>query len=274
MRVVKPQISHCLALLSVLAEAGRGMRLTDLAAALGEPKSSVQRLLGHLIDEQWVSQDADTGHYRLTLRLATLGQRHLSAIGITDACEAILHRLARSTGELVRMTLVDGDRLVWIASAQGAAPGLMYQPEMGHHIVSFATANGKAWLATLAETDAARIARADGLGDARQRVGLGPKAVRSLGALLKDLAIVRKRGYGLAEEEAERGVTAIAVAIMRPSSRRAMGTVSVAGPSVRMLAEKLALIADALRQASGELAAAWPGGESASHLRARRSSHG
>ena len=48
MRVVKTQISHCLDLLALLADSGRGMRLADVTGALGEPKSSVQRLLVHL----------------------------------------------------------------------------------------------------------------------------------------------------------------------------------------------------------------------------------
>jgi DNA-binding IclR family transcriptional regulator len=259
MRVVKPQISHCLDLLALLADSSRGMRLTDLTVALDEPKSSVQRLLGHLIGEGWVEQDPDTTHYRLTLRLATLGQRHLQAIGITDASQAILQRLARQTRELVRLTIVDGNRLVWIGSAQGAAPGLMYQPEMGHHIVSFATANGKAWLATLGPAEALRIAKADGLGLAATRAVTGPRALASAEALRRDLTVVRARGYGLAVEEAEPGVTAVAVPILRRSSQTAIGTVSVAGPSVRMRPEAFAELAGLLRTAAAELAAVWPG---------------
>jgi DNA-binding IclR family transcriptional regulator len=262
MRVVKSQISHCLDLLAVLADSSRGLRLSELTAALNEPKSSVQRLLVHLAEEGWVEQDADTGFYRLTLRLATLGQRHLQAIGITDASQAILQRLARQTRELVRLTIVDGNRLVWIGSAQGAAPGLMYQPEMGQHIVSFATANGKAWLATLDNAEAVRIATADGLGQVKARAATGPKALTSAAALLRDLGAVRRRGYGLAVEEAEPGVTAVAVAILRPSSLGALGTVSVAAPSIRMQPPALAAIAETLTAAARDLAVVWPGHES------------
>ena len=263
MRVVKSQISHCLDVLAALADRSRGMRLTDLAAELNEPKSSVQRLLGHLAGEGWVEQDPDTAFYRLTLRLATLGQRHLQAIGITDASEAILQRLARETRELVRLTIVDGNRLVWIGSAQGAAPGLMYQPQMGHHIVSFATANGKAWLATLDEGAALRIAKADGLGQSKARSATGPMALATADALLKDLGQVRHRGYGLAIEEAEPGVTAVAVAILKTTSATALGTVSVAGPSVRMQPKKFATLAEVLRAAAGDLAAVWPSSDRA-----------
>ncbi len=120
MRVVKSQLSHSLGALALLAEAGRGARLTDIAEKLEAPKSSVQRLLMQLADEGWVEQDEDTGYYRLTFRLAVLGQRSLQASGIADATQAILQALARQTRELARLTIVDGERLVWIGSAQGA----------------------------------------------------------------------------------------------------------------------------------------------------------
>ena len=269
MRVVKSQISHCLDVLAIMADSSHGMRLTDLAAALDEPKSSVQRMLGHLAGEGWIEQDAETGRYRLTLRLATLGQRHLQAIGITDASHAILQQLARQTRELVRLTIVDGNRLVWIGSAQGAAPGLMYQPEMGHHIVSYATANGKAWLATLDEANALRIAKADGLGQKKARAATGPKVLLSAEALLRDLTEVRRRGYGLAIEEADPGVNAIAVAIRRHPFGAALGTLSVAGPSVRLQAATMDGLAKFLRAAVIELAAVWPGRGSAIETNAR-----
>ena len=70
------------------------MRLTDLRCDLDAPKSSTQRLLEHLADEGWVEQDEETGHYRLTSRLAVLGQRYLQSAGIADSTR----RSARTPG--------------------------------------------------------------------------------------------------------------------------------------------------------------------------------
>ena len=58
MRVVKSQLSHSLGALALLAEAGRGARVTDLAERLEAPKSNVQRLLQQLIGGGWVEQAA------------------------------------------------------------------------------------------------------------------------------------------------------------------------------------------------------------------------
>ncbi len=257
MRVVKSQLSHSLGALAYLAEAGRGARLTDIAERLAAPKSSAQRLLQQLVDEGWVEQDAATGHYRLTFRMAVLGQRHLQSIGIADATQAVLTDLARSTRELARLTIVDRDRLVWIGSAQGAQPGLMYQPAMGQ-IVSFATANGKAWLATLSATELERIATHDGLGAKVVPHDVGPNAHRSMAALKRDLAAVRQRGFAISDQEAEAGVAALAVAVMDPTGGHALGTISIAGPIVRLTQQRHTELVRSLQAAAADLSRIWP----------------
>ena len=144
MRVVKSQLSYCLDVLAELTEAGHGIGVSVLAKKMNIPKTSCQRILQQLMEEDWVEQDDLTKSYRLTMRMPVLGQLFLTSLGVTDALQAILSEIARRTRELVRLTIVEGERLVWIGSAQGADPGLMYQPAMETRIVSFATANGKA----------------------------------------------------------------------------------------------------------------------------------
>ncbi len=256
MRVVKSQLSHCLDLFEAMSDATRPHRLTDLAARLDSPKSSTQRLLDHLAGEGWVEQDEATGQYRLTLRLALLGQRYLQTAGIADATQGILERVARETGELVRLTVVDQSQLVWIGSAQGAPAGLLYQPSMGSRIVAFATANGKAWLATLSDEQALAIALGEGLG--RTPPVAGPKAHATIDGLRADLAKVRAQGYAIADEEAEPGVAAVAVAIRDPARGVTLGTTSVAGPIVRLPPARRPQLAASLSRAAQELAHVWP----------------
>ena len=258
MRVVKSQLTSCLDLLSVMASNAQGMRLTDLALNLRAPKSSTQRLLEHLADQGWIEQDEATSQYRLTTRLAVLGQRYLESAGITNIAHGLLARLAKQTGELARLTALDGNRLVWIGSAQGAPPGLRYEPSMGKTIVSYATANGKAWLATLPDDEAVAIAVADGLGKSKIRGGVGPKALRSTDAFMADLNATRKRGYGLADEEGEGGVAAIAVAILEPRSGAVLGTTSIAGPVIRVTRDRHETIVRALHATAADMGLSWP----------------
>ena len=253
MRLVKGLLERCVEVVELLSAAGAPMRLSDIAQALDLPKGAAHRLLHELCALGWAEQDGAEGPYRLALRFGLLGNRVLQASGLSDLTQPVLERLAAHTRELVRLTVATGDGLVWLGSAQGALPGLVYQPAMDGTLVLHATANGKAFLATLDDEAALKLARRAGLGTIRPT----PQTLRDEAALLADLARVRMRGYGLAEQEAELGVTAVAVAITG-SDGAALGSVSVAGPSLRMPPARVPELAGALRETATVLASIWP----------------
>ena len=248
---------RCLGIVELLADGAREMPLGDIADRLEVPKSGTHRLLATLVDLGWAEQDRETGFYRLTMRLAVLGQRFYVASGLPDICQPILDRFAHECREFARLAVVDGSTLVWIAHAQGATGGLLYQPpETTGTVPLFATATGKAWLSTLKPNDAVQhIATQGGFGHADQ---YGPNVIRSIDELLKELRATAKRGYGLAFNEAEPGVTAIAAAIRPRGDKAAVGTVSVAGPSARMTEPRVRELVPLVTQCAAELSTLWP----------------
>lgn len=253
MRVVNSLVERCFSIVEFLAEDAGSMRLGDIAERLALGKSAVHRMLSVLSDIGWVEQDQVTGFYRLTLRLAILGQRFLSGTHLPDVCQPVLEELARATRELVRMAVVQGESLTWIAHVQGAHNGLMYQPEMVAKVRLSVTANGKAWLSTLNNNDAVRIAMKDGFGQADG----GTNAIRTIEGLIAELETTRRRGWAISNEEAEVGVVAIAAPISL-ESQVIVGTVSVAGPSSRLSADRHEATAAAVISTSRKLAELWP----------------
>ncbi|HXU51336.1 MAG TPA: IclR family transcriptional regulator [Casimicrobiaceae bacterium] len=247
---------RCLAIIELLAEDAETHPLGEIAEALDLPKSGAHRLLTTLCELGWAEQDPETSFYRLTMRLATLGQKFYAATGIPDICQPLLDTLARESREFARLAVVDGHSLVWVAHAQGAQSGLVYQPSLATNTVPLAvTASGKAWLATFADDRALEYVRANGGFDHADRYG--PNATRSASAFLRELAATARRGYGLAMSEAEPGVTAIAAAIRVGAGGHALGTVSVAGPSVRMTDARVAALAPLVVRCASKLAELW-----------------
>ena len=264
MRLVKGLLERCLEVVELLAVDPQWRRLSDIAAALDLQKGPAHRLLAEMSTLGWVEQDRDTERYRLTLKLALLGQQYLRGTGLPGLVQPVLDEVAKRCRELVRLTVVQGDALDWLASAQGAPPGLMYQPSLSGRPVLHTTANGKAWLATLSDEAATRLARGAGLGKAAPAGRLvGPQAMHSVEQLLRELAATRKRGFGLAVEEAEPGVKAIAVAVRAHEDQRVVGTMSIAGPLLRMGPERDAEFHALLRQAAGTIGMVWPRGDGA-----------
>lgn len=248
---------RCLAILEFLTRHPRGLGLTEICAELGIPKSVAHRLLGLLIEQRFVRQDADTSRYALTLKMTLLGLRYYVDSGLSDVSQPILDRLAGETGELARMAIVDGHALVWVGKAQGARYGLRYDPDTGLQVILHATATGKAWLATLPEDEAMRIV----VGSRFETPDhFGPNIITDPDLFRTELRATRERGFGLAIEEGEPGMAAVAV-VVRDSSRadaRAVATLSIAGPITRFVAARREATANLLHAAAAELSVLWP----------------
>src|SRR5215471_16530903 len=248
---------RCLAIIELLADGGRHLPLGEIAERLELPKSGAHRLLATLLSLGWAEKDPDTGFYRLTMRLAILGQQFYVATGIPDLCQPVLDRFAQDCQEFARLAVVDGHTLIWVAHAQGASGGLVYQPSLTSNTVPlFATASGKAWLATLPTDQAMHLVMKNGgLKDAHR---YGPNVMRSVEALLRELKATGRRGYGLALNEAEFGVTAVAAAIRADDGGPALGTVSIAGPSARITEKRAHELAPLVLRTAAELSSLWP----------------
>ncbi|MER9076748.1 IclR family transcriptional regulator [Mesorhizobium sp. M0904] len=248
MRVVNSLVERCFAVVELLATDAAAMRLGEVAERLDIQKSAAHRMLTVLCEIGWVEQDAATGFYKLTLRLAILGQRFLSATRLTDVCQPVLEELAAKSSDLVRMAVVQGETLTWITQIQGAHHGLKYQPELVATVRLVSTANGKAYLSSLEDKEALRI----GLNTPDGKAYAG-----GVDALMKELRATRERGWAISVEEAESGVVAIAAPIALTEGH-VVGTVSVAGPSSRLTSERYDSIASAVQSAARQLGELWP----------------
>ena len=249
-------IDRCLTLLEALAGERGPVELTDLANRLDMPASAVHRTLATLVSRGWVVQHSGSQRYALSLRMSTLAFRNLDVRAVPDVVQSVLDKLAHKTREYCRLAIVEGEDLVWVARAQGAVTGLRYDPEMGQEIVLHATANGKAWLATLPEAEALRIVCARGF---EARRPLGPNSATNVDELRARLAETRQRGYATSVEEAEAGTGAVAVPFfngVEPGAPVA-GTMSVAGPLVRITPDRYDEIAEELKRAAVEVAGIW-----------------
>src|SRR5471030_2384208 len=118
-------IERVIGVIEMLAVSEAPLRLSEIAQQFGITKSAVHRILSSLSDRGWVDQ-GNNDSYALTLRMPLLGQRMLAMLGGTNLRQPVLDRLAAETRELVRLTELRNDELVWIGSARGRRSGLVY----------------------------------------------------------------------------------------------------------------------------------------------------
>ena len=241
-----------LAALELLVHNVEGLPLHEIAKSLDVSRSTAHRVLAELVTQGYVRQEAEFSPYRPTLKLATLGLTYIANTGVAELVQPVLDKLASATGELARMSVVDGDRLVWIAKAQGALGGLRFDAssDPGEEVRLFCSSNGQAWLSCLTDEKALEIASRQGFGEPDE---FGPSAPRSIHEFLNCLAETRRRGYATAHDAFEVGVSAMAAPVRHSKDHRVIGAVSIAGPTARLTPERMEELSPLVLSAAQEL---------------------
>lgn len=246
-------LDRVFSVLELLSSAPHGLPLGAIADRLDAPPSGIHRLLTDLVRRGYVRQEASHGVYTLTTKLAALGLVYLAASGIVDIAQPVLDRLARESGELVRLSVVDGDRLTWVAKAQGAKAGLRYDPDTGMDAHLSCTATGHAWLSCMSDEDALLLVVKQGFG---RPPTFGPNAPVTAQALIEFVSAARARGFSMVDETFEIGTAAMAAPVRHPQTNVPIGVISIAGPRARLTQQKMASLAEPLLLAASELAQA------------------
>jgi IclR family transcriptional regulator, acetate operon repressor len=241
-----------LAVLEYLAQQMEGTPLAMISDELDIPKSACHRLLVDLKQCGYVRQLREHGDYVLTTKLVGLGLGYLATSGIVDIAQTLLDRLAEASGELVRLAIVDDDRLTWVAKSQGALKGLRYDPDMGMDTILSCSATGHAWMMTMTDERALELVSKQGFGQPKQ---YGPKAPTTVKALLEFVHAARERGYATINEVFAPGMTAMAAPVRR-RGYPPIGVISIAGPLVRLDEKRMEKLGPTLLAAASELAAA------------------
>lgn len=246
-------LERTLAVLELLAVHAHGLPLYEVADQLHIPRSATHRILTSLVEHGYVRQERQLGAYLLTAKLTSLAFTFLAASGITDFAQPILDRLARESGELVRLAMIDGRELIWVAKSQGSPLGLRYDPDMGQVGRLSCSASGHAWLSCLPEEEAIALVEAQGYGSRRE---FGPRAPETRTALLKYLRAARKRGFSVTMQTYAPWMNACSAPVRSTSSGEVTGTVVIAGPNVRLTEARMLELGPLLLDAARELSMA------------------
>lgn len=248
--VPRDMVGKALHVLRAIGGSPDGLTLTQLARETGYPLTTVHRLIGTLARERFVELDESSKRYRVGLSVFALARRVSAGRGFEDVALPVLRRLTAETRESTLMSVLDGDRQLYVAHVQGplqlnvigdpGTQGPLHCTSMGKVLVAFAP----------------RAVR-ERLVGAMELTKLGPNTVTDRDAFAQDIAEVRARGFALSDQEHEEGVRAIGVPVMGVDGT-AMAAISVAAPSFRRSVADLIDMLPPMTQAARELAARLP----------------
>jgi DNA-binding IclR family transcriptional regulator len=201
-------------LLAEIARCGpAGARLIDLTQRSKLSRPTVHRILQSLSAAQFVHQDPPTRRYRLGVALHGLALAAPSPLEQLTELRPLLDALAHRTGETAYLMLRQGDEVLCIARAEGAAPIRTLLIEVGAYRPIGATIAGIAMMAALDDAEVDDIIRRTGSAMAARHRNATPDYVR------RHLAEARRNGFCVSRQVLIEGATGISAAVPSAAGR-------------------------------------------------------
>jgi IclR family transcriptional regulator, KDG regulon repressor len=197
-------LSRGLKLLDLIADGREGAPVRDLAAAMGLPRSIVQRLVYTLEAEGYLERHPSQVGYRLAIKLWQLGCRSIRRLSVRELARPHLEALARRTNEMVKLAVLTGGDVVYIDGIDSSQSIRAYVP-IGGTAPVHSSATGKAILAFLSP----EMLASAGL-PARRYTS---QTVVGKDAFAKELQRIRQRGYAINRGEWEAEIGAVAAPV-------------------------------------------------------------
>jgi DNA-binding IclR family transcriptional regulator len=191
-------INRAATILRAVRDEHEGLSLGQIAERVNLPRSTVQRIVHALVEERLLMAASPAGRVRLGMEILALANN--SKIDIVEVAHPHLKALSAAIGETVDLAVLRGDHLVFLDQVAGTHR-LRAVSAVGETFPLHSTANGKACLALLADTEVRRRLKGGKL------TTTGGKT-RTIDALLQELATVRKTGVAFDHEEHSLGISA------------------------------------------------------------------
>ncbi|MDP4507471.1 IclR family transcriptional regulator [Nonomuraea turcica] len=239
-----PAITRAVAILDTLGEAeGRPLSVSEIARALGLPKSSTANLCASLEAAGMVARIGQG--FGLGRKLVELGGRYLATVDQLRDFYELCRRSGHISRETARVAVLDGMDVLYLGRYDGTQP-LRLTANIGDRFPANCTATGKAILSTLDRAVAEDRLRT------RPLVALSERSITSVPALLADLEATRRRGYAIDDEETTAGIVCLAVPVSGFRTDSAPFAISVTVLKARLDEEfREALLADLRAIAAG-----------------------
>lgn len=219
--------------------------VAHLCEKTGVTKPAAYRILKTLDTSGYVVRDEERREYSLGPSLFGLGRAARNSSDLIRVIRPVMEQLLEELGETINLGVVSHGQVVYLDTVE-SNHRLRSTVQIALRDKVHCTALGKAFLAALPPADAQTCL--EGI----DRTAMTPNTVVDVAPLLRELEIVRVRGYAIDDEENEIGSRCVAAAI-HGSSSRPIAAISVSAPTSRMVGKTLDKVGQRISAAVQEL---------------------
>ncbi|MBM2618503.1 IclR family transcriptional regulator [Actinoplanes sp. LDG1-06] len=217
--------------------------VTEIAAALGLTKAAVHRILTALRNRELITLDPQSRRYALGHAAVALGRAYLTRADVREMAAGELKHLSGRTGETATLSLRRGDTRLYVDQVVPDQE-LRLEVTVGVPFPLHAGASSKMFLAF----------DLDGYLDRCRLEPLTDRTIVDASLLLKELDLIRERGYATSYGERQPAAASIAAPVFDHDGRVA-AVISVAGPEQRFDPEADPRTAEDLLAAAARISA-------------------
>jgi DNA-binding IclR family transcriptional regulator len=180
--------------------------VTEVAGAIGVPRSSAHALLSSLV-ETGLLQCRSRGRYRLGWRIVELHETLRGTVDVRAVAYPVLARLVELYGETVHLAVMEHSKVLYIDKLLGTRQVIVAGVQVGAQLEPHCSAVGKVLLAHRSAEEVRRLL------EVRPLRRLTPSTITDPATLTEELAAVRSAGTAFDEGEAVSEVSCVAAPV-------------------------------------------------------------
>jgi len=238
-------LGKALGLLDLFSLDRPALTLQQLTEISGLPRATTYRLLAALRDLGYLHYDPPTREFRLGYKLLERGYLVSELIELRPVARPHLERLRDQTGETVSLQVTNGDEGIYVEKLE-PLEGFRLWTRVGMRRPLHAGCSMKVLLAHLPPARIRQILR-------RGLPALTPLTITDPERLMRDLAMIRRKGYSVTFGESHEGVHGVAAPV-RDHAGVVVASVSVLGPAARIPRDRIPDLIDKVTRAAAAIA--------------------
>ncbi len=214
-------ISRAANILRTLRDHPKGLSLSQIAKEVNLARSTVQRIVATLEQENFITAASASGGIRLGPEISILAAAVQS--NLREEVRPFLIQLSNQVNETVDLSVLDNGKVLFVDQIIAPHP-LQATSQPGASFPLHCTANGKAILSSLPITEVEKLVP-------EQLEQYTEQTVTTRDELLQELEMIRKTRVAFAKEEHIQGICAIGAVVSDRAGN--LSAVSIPVPSIR-----------------------------------------
>ncbi|MBI2720450.1 MAG: IclR family transcriptional regulator [Rhizobiales bacterium] len=225
-----------------LGQVPEGMSLPDISLMVGQPKSTMHRLLTALEGRRFVRYEPDTRLWKIGVEAFVVGSAFLRNRDIAAFARPVMQALVNDSGETASLYVEDEGEIVCISQVE-CRQTMRVIARPGGRAKMHTSGSGKAMLAYFTPERLADVLERHGLVAATEKTINTPQGLRG------HLDRARRQGFAIDDEENSLGIRCVAAPVFDHASE-VIAAVSISGPASRIVDARIPALGERVRAAA------------------------